>query len=103
MKKIEITSEWILDHFSDSVTVDGNGEVFLSTETLEAAYWIELALDTIEVDYKVSEFEPLEDEPQCMIWTEYTFRLSDIKKECPNTYESWYEIYLSNLYRNRKN
>ena len=103
MKKIELTPEWILDHYIDSATVDENGDVILSTGTIESANWIELALETLGIDYKSKEYGQADDDPQCVWWTEYTFRISDIKQECPNTHERLYEIYLNNLFRNRNN
>jgi hypothetical protein len=103
MKRIELTPEWILDHYNNAVTVDENADVILSTGTIESANWIELALDTLRIEYRSEEHGQFDDEPQCMWWTQYTFRLSDIKQECPIIYNRLYEIYLSNLFRNRNN
>lgn len=103
MKKIELTPEWILDHYYTMVKVNENADVILSAETIQSANWIELALDTLGIDYRSKEYGQADEEPQCVWWTEYTFRLSDIKQECPNTHEKLFELYLDNLFRNRSN
>lgn len=94
MKKIEITSEWILDNIPHSHYADGNGNITICADIFHS-HWINLALDTINAKYKIYDDE--DDSILEMIWE---FRIEDIKDDCPNLYSKLRKLSLKNGYWN---
>ena len=105
MKKIEITPEWILNKFPISEHAPGDGDIILTTGSVEASFWIDLALDTLGILYEtdVMGFDP-ESEPQDDYFEIYwIFEIEDIKQDCPKLHAKWLEMHFNNLFRDRKN
>ena len=82
-------------------SVPGNGDVILETDSLEASHWVKQALDKLAIHYSVKEYDDeFENNFRGLHWTEYIFKIEDIKQKCPNLYAIWHKLNLSNLFGN---
>ncbi len=83
MKKlIELTPEWVLDKISDGMYANGKGVMGVLAHSSQNINWISLAIDTLQIPFKVSHHGYLND-PKII----YEFKIEDIKKDCPDIYE----------------
>lgn len=83
MKKLNLTTEWVLDKLSTSWMVTEKGcvlQVNLKDGIMES-HLVELALQTMGVNYWFNTIGY----PNEAI-DEYRFNLEDIKKDCPNLF-----------------
>lgn len=92
MKKIEIRPEWILEQCPHTVHPDGKGNIMICTDSLSLSIWIDLALDTLDIEYESSTigYDP-DPEKQCFE-VRWEFRIEDIKEECPAIYDEWMQL-----------
>ncbi len=84
---IELTPDWVLKNLSDHWYADGNGYAVISvvTENFSTA-WIELALDTLDIEWEVGEHFI-----DGINYSDYVFDIEDIKEDCPEYYEELIE------------
>ncbi len=83
---IELTPEWVLKNMSDHWFTDGEGFAIISTTKSSSRAWVELALDTLDIEWEVEEvFYDEENHFQ------YVFDIEDVIEECPEFYEELIE------------
>ena len=104
MKKIEITAEWVLDEFTIYHYADGNGYITIMTDSMSNSLWIDLVLNTLNINYKwdMEDNDPTDDEP-LLFEIYYSFKIEEIKDDCPNLYAQWIKMDLIKSAYNRKN
>jgi hypothetical protein len=93
MKQIIMTPEWVLQKLTDSSYADGDGKISFYTSSLTNVFFIELALDTLNISYEFIEFYDDNDEVVCG----FEFRIEYIQVECPTLYKTMKELDLSNF------
>ena len=87
MKDMKITTEWTLDKFTMSTQADGNGRMTVNCDEVMPAFFINLALDSMDIDYTDYSQGDENDKSYCVfVWE---FELEDIKEDCPNLYKKW--------------
>jgi hypothetical protein len=82
-KMIELTPEWVLRSLGDDWYTDGFGKAFVTTTKIHYVSWIELALDTLEIEWNIS--ENIDEFDDYRIYFE--FRIQDIKNQCSDFFE----------------
>jgi hypothetical protein len=88
-RKIELRPEWIIETYSISISADGDGEGCLYADSPSDASWIELALETLGVEFEYGEFFCDECET---LHLEFSFDLRQIKEICPDMYQRMNEM-----------
>jgi hypothetical protein len=92
MKKIiEATPEWVLSNFPQALYADGSGNVSLDVYDVTEVKWIELALQTISINFKENEYT--EDD---LTIIDIEFRLEDLQENCPALYKQLKEMDAKN-------
>jgi len=89
MTNIEISADWILDRFTISSYADGNGNIIITADCFSDSHWIDLALDTMAINYKSDLIDDERDLP-CLPQTYqfyWEFRLEELQVGCPNFYK----------------
>ena len=81
-KSIELTPEWVLEKIPHTHYADGDGNISVYTESVTDANWIELALDSLYIEYKTDDYS---DDCGGTVFS-FEFRIEDIKDECPVFY-----------------
>ena len=83
MKKIiEVTPEWVLSNFPQAFYADGCGHITLDIYDVKEVIWIELALQTLCINFKENEYT--EDDVTII---DIEFRLEDLQENCPALYK----------------
>lgn len=99
MKELVITPEWVLQKLPDSAYADGDGLISFYTSSLTNVYFIELALDTLNIPYETIEF--YDDTDELVIGLE--FRIEYIHVECPILYKTMKELDMNNFIHKNSN
>ncbi len=84
MKKMILTPDWVLEKIPLGWNVDFNGVVSAYTLSIADANFIELALNTLEIQFE-QEMNYSDENDELSI--EFYFRLEDIRNDCPSFYE----------------
>jgi len=93
MKKIELTTEWVLDKLASSHHANGDGIVFVGVDSGIESLLVELALNAIGIKYiEEEQFN----EHNNTFYMYYGFNVEDIKDECPKLYKSLLKLTKSN-------
>jgi hypothetical protein len=82
LKNIELTPEWVLSKFPQVIYVDGSGNVSMDVYDVKEVKWIELALQTLCINFKENEYA--EDDVTII---DIEFRLEDLQENCPALYK----------------
>lgn len=90
---LELTPEWVLEKLPDASYADGNGNISVYADDATNANFIELALDSLHINYE--SYDYLDDNDDFVFG--FDFRIEDIKEECPSFYEFMKEIDNNNL------
>jgi hypothetical protein len=93
MKLIEITPEWIIMEYPYKSHIIDKGLVSMKIRTCDT-YWLKLALDTLEIEYKYNEYVTTYDG---VVYASIEFSLEDIRESCPTFYSFSKEIGSLNL------
>ena len=83
---IELTPEWVLKNLSDHWFALGEGYAVIAVSDEFSAAWIELALDTLDIEWEVEEHFI-----DGVIYSQYDFDIEELKEECPEFYEELIE------------
>lgn len=84
MKKvIELSPEWVLEKLPHTCHADGDGKISVYTNDATNANYIELALDTLHINYEAYDYV---DENHDFVFG-FDFRIEDIQVECPEFYQ----------------
>ena len=92
MKEVKLSAEWILDKMSMGWMTDGEGNVHLQVDlndTIIGSQLVELALETIGVQYESETVGYDPDPEECEAIEEYYFKIADIREDCPKL---WLEM-----------
>jgi hypothetical protein len=55
-KKMQLTPEWVLCKLSHTQYVDGEGNISVYAGNASDANWIELALESLNIEYEVNDY-----------------------------------------------
>jgi hypothetical protein len=94
MKKIELTTEWILDKLSTGWIMDGKGNCFMQVDLADGvleSHLVELALKTMGINYENNTIGYDPDPVKAEAIDEYVFNIKEIENECPNLFAEMYE------------
>jgi hypothetical protein len=91
-KIIELTPEWVLEKIPHSHYSDGNGNSSVYTGNATDANWIELALESLNIEYETYDCADGNNE----ILFGFDFRIGDIKSECPSLHIRMKELDANN-------
>ena len=105
MKNIEITKEWVLGTLPCISEPDGNGTMIIVTDNLSDSHWIELALDSIGVNYEsdIIDADELKLEEPVSFLIFWKFKIEEIKYDCPELFAAWTKMDLINSSYKRRN
>lgn len=93
MKNLNLTPEWVLEKLPHTRYADGAGNISVYTDDATDANFIELALDSLHINYEAYDYL---DENDDFVFG-FDFRIEDIKDECPAFYQSMKEINNNNM------
>jgi hypothetical protein len=99
MKQMILTPEWVLQKLPVSSSADGNGEVIVYTDNATDSDFIELALNTLEIQFE-HKVDCIDEDDELSI--EFKFHLEDIQNHCPSYYDRMREVDINNHGRNIK-
>ena len=88
---IELTPEWVLSKFSQVLYANGCGQVSLNIYDDSDIKWVELALNTLCIPFKINEFV---DDDSTFI--DFEFCIEDLKENCPALYKQLEEMDAKN-------
>jgi hypothetical protein len=91
VKPIEFNPEWVITELSDSLYADGSGKMSVDTYTPTEAKWIKLALNTLHIDFRETEYGEGD-----MTFVDIEFRIDDLKINCPALYKKMMEMDAKN-------
>jgi hypothetical protein len=91
VKPIVLTPEWVLCNFPQTLYADGCGHVSLDVYNDSDIKWVELALSTLCIPFKVNEYV---DEDSTFI--DFEFFIEDLKENCPALYKELKEMDAKN-------
>jgi hypothetical protein len=91
MKLIKITPEWILTELPKKQIKFDNDVCIYKVAALDAC-WYNLALTTLDIDFKQNEITS----DEMYICAVFEFRIEDIRRACPSLYEKLQSINESN-------
>lgn len=80
IKLMELDPEWVLENFTISQHVRGNGKMTVQTYSLTGGVLMEFLLETLKIDFKVE--GEVGDIGDCI----FKFRIEDIKSDFPSLY-----------------
>jgi hypothetical protein len=89
MKKINISPEWVLDKLTSAYSVNGEGDVRITADTISVSRWIDLALETLGIKYETHTVDKDPEPEEQYFKVQWEFKIEDIKAECPNLYNKW--------------
>jgi hypothetical protein len=98
-KKIELNPEWVIRKLSHTQYNDGEGNISVYTGNASDANWIELALDTLNIQFETHEY--LSDNG--LIYFGFEFTIEDIQVDCPILYNSIKALDNSNMNKKPNN
>ena len=82
VQPIDLTAEWILSKFPQALYADGCGHVSLDVYDDSDIKWVELALNTLCISFKVNEFVDGDSK-----FIDFEFCIEDLKENCPALYK----------------
>jgi hypothetical protein len=97
--KIEITVDWVLNKFSESLFADGKGNVFISNllNEITQQFLLELALEQLGVPFESHDY--YDDDDDDFSETRYEFKIKDlekVKEYCPEFFSKLSELDYNN-------
>lgn len=96
-KKIVLTPEWVLEKVSHTRYADGAGNISVYTGNATDANWIELALDSLNIEFEAYDYL----NENSLIVFGFDFRVEDIINDCPIFYHRMKELDKTNkIYKN---
>jgi hypothetical protein len=90
---LELTPEWVLEKLPHTHYADGSGKISVYIGDATDANYIELALDSLQINYEAYDY--LDDNDDFVYG--FDFRIEDIQVECPSFYQSMKELDENNL------
>ena len=93
MRNLKLTPEWVLEKLPHTHFADGDGNVSIYTDDATDANFIELALDSLHIQYEAYDY--LDDNDDLVFG--FDFRIEDLQNECPSFYQSIKVIDNNNL------
>jgi len=91
--RLKLTPEWVLEKIPHTRYTDGDGNISVYTNNATNANLIELALDSLQINYH--SFDGIDDNGE--LGFGFDFRIEDIKDDCPTFYQKVKEIDNKNL------
>lgn len=87
-KLIKLTPEWVLEKLPHTHHADGDGNISVYTNDATNANLIELALDSLHINYEAYDY--LNDNKDFGYGID--FRIEDIEEDCPSFYQYMKEL-----------
>lgn len=85
---IKLTPEWVLEKLPHTRYADGDGNISVYTNDATDANWIELALDSLHINYEAYDYV---DDKKDFVFG-FDFRIEVIEEDCPSFYQSMKEL-----------
>jgi hypothetical protein len=97
--KIEMTADWVLDKFSESLYADGKGNLTISNliNDLTQHFLLELTLQQLGIPFESGDYYDEENEDNTE--TRYDFKLTDldkVKDYCPEFFKRMSDLNYNN-------